>query len=349
MFLKRNPNEVNYVHGKKHWTDVIKNTGDKSLLIWRQPEEDFNTNSTLIVMPGEQAIFISQGEIVEVFDNGTYQLKTENYPFIGRLKRVLSGGISTFNCVVYFVRKASGIEIKWGTDSPIQVRDKVLGIATKLRARGAYKVKIENPELFLRSLSGNQSSFSQDELNNYFRNEFQSKIKSFLSLQLQLFEGEILGVDAHLEEFSELISPKISSILKEYGILLQTFSVSGIDIVDNNLREQYDKVGVDSFSKLQNARSDVEVMNILGENWGNQQSVDIMKSMAQNGLNIGAEIGAGVGMVGAFSNIANATVTQQVSQEDPIKSLEKAKQLLDAGLLTQEEFDQKKQEILSRL
>ena len=37
----RNPNEAAYVGGKKHWTDVIKNSGPGELLIWRQPEEDF--------------------------------------------------------------------------------------------------------------------------------------------------------------------------------------------------------------------------------------------------------------------------------------------------------------------
>ena len=65
----RNPNEAAYTGGKKHWADVIKNTGPGELLIWRQPEEDFNTNSTLIVMPGEEAIFIKGGNIEEVFGN----------------------------------------------------------------------------------------------------------------------------------------------------------------------------------------------------------------------------------------------------------------------------------------
>ena len=51
--FNKNQNETAYVGSKKHWTDVIKNTGSGELLLWRQPEEDFNTNSTLIVMPGE--------------------------------------------------------------------------------------------------------------------------------------------------------------------------------------------------------------------------------------------------------------------------------------------------------
>ena len=105
-FFNRNPNEEAYIGGKKHWTDVIKNSASGELLIWRQPEEDFNTNSTLVVMPGEKAVFIKGGVVEQVFEKGTYKLSTENYPFISRLRNALSGGISTFHCVVYFVRDA---------------------------------------------------------------------------------------------------------------------------------------------------------------------------------------------------------------------------------------------------
>jgi len=104
LFNNKNPNETAFTGGKKHWADVIKNTGAGELLIWRQPEEDFNTNSTLIVMPGEEAIFIKGGTVEQTFENGTYKLSTENYPFISRLRNAFTGGISTFNCVVYFVR-----------------------------------------------------------------------------------------------------------------------------------------------------------------------------------------------------------------------------------------------------
>lgn len=178
----KNPNEVAYTGGKKHWADVIKNTGPGELLIWRQPEEDFNTNSTLIVMPGEEAIFIKGGNIEEVFENGTYKLSTENYPFISRLRNAFTGGISTFNCVVYFVRKADSQEIRWGTETPIQVRDKVWGIRTDARVRDAYKVRIENPAKLLEKLIGNNVPYQfQEELNKYFESEFQGKIKSAIS------------------------------------------------------------------------------------------------------------------------------------------------------------------------
>ena len=43
LFNNKNPNETAFTGGKKHWADVIKNTGPGELLIWRQPEEDFNS------------------------------------------------------------------------------------------------------------------------------------------------------------------------------------------------------------------------------------------------------------------------------------------------------------------
>ena len=181
-FFAKNPNETAYVGGKKHWADVIKNSGDGNLLLWRQPEEDFNTNSTLIVMPGEEAIFIKGGNIEAVFSNGTYKLDTNNYPFISRLRNAFTGGISTFNCVVYFVRKADSKEIFWGMDSPIQVRDKYWGVRTEARVRGAYRLRIDNPSVFLTKMIGNNIfSFAQPEMDGYFQNEFSGKIKSTVS------------------------------------------------------------------------------------------------------------------------------------------------------------------------
>lgn len=99
---------------RRHWANVIKNTGAGDFLIWRQPKEDFNTNSTLIVMPGEEAIFIKGGVIEQIFENGTYKLSTENCPLIGRIRNAFTAGVSTFNCVVYFVRTTHSMKVFGG-------------------------------------------------------------------------------------------------------------------------------------------------------------------------------------------------------------------------------------------
>lgn len=376
LFNNKNPNEVAYVGGKKHFTDVIKNSGPGELLLWRQPEEDFNTNSTLIVMPGEEAVFINGGNIEQVFSNGTYKLDTNNYPFISRLRNAFSGGVSTFNCVVYFVRKAVSMEIYWGTDSPIQVRDPIFQIACDVQARGSYKVVIEDAAKFLTLLIGNNVFLiTQDELTNFFRSQFLMHIKTNLAKAIKNSGEELIGINAQQEVIATELSKIIYDIFDEYGIRLQTFSIESIDVVDNENRQ-----------KLEDAISSRGVMGILGDNWERQKQFELMRDAANNpgGLaGAGAGLGMGMGMGGAFGAMAggmfsnqggfsqgtsvenpldrvNSASKPQVSEtqpsaqvtapvSDPVKALSNLKQLLDLGFIEQEEFDRKKTEILSRM
>jgi membrane protease subunit (stomatin/prohibitin family) len=379
----KNPNESAYVGGKKHWADVIKNSGSGDLLIWRQPEEDFNTNSTLIVMPGEEAIFIKGGVVEQTFDNGTYKLSTENYPFISRLRNAFTGGISTFNCVVYFVRKAHSMEILWGTSSPIQVRDKLLGIATKLRARGAYKVQVDNPQKFLTKLIGNNINiFEQKELlDSYFANEFQSKIKSSITRALNETQTELIGIEAHLTEFSEVVEPYFSEVFDDYGLKMIKFSIAALDVDDDELRRRYDEIGIDAIEKMRKAQADRGAMDVLGDGWGKLQAASILGTLAANpgsgGIaSAGAGLGMGMAAGGVFGNMAHqmfnpmqqplspssiqtsgrftqksADIPQKNGSEtnDPIAVLKKLKEMRDLGLIELAEYDAKKAEIMSRM
>ena len=323
MGIFKNQNETAYVGGKKHWTDVIKNTGSGELLLWRQPEEDFNTNSTLVVMPGEEAIFIKGGRVEQVFGNGTYKLSTENYPFISRLKNAFSGGVSTFNCVVYFVRKAHTQEIKWGTDSPIQVRDKLLGIATKIRGRGIYKVQIKAPVIFLEKLVGSNINFqTQTDLDKYFTYEFQSKIKSIITKALNEADTELLGIEARLDEFSQQLKPYMDELLSEYGLTCTNFVVAALDLDDDELRRRYDEIGMGAYetvkqaqaeklAKVELAQGDKAAMDTLGEDWARLQASNILGDLANNpGAGGVASAGAGLGMGISAGNVFGSMAQQ---------------------------------------
>ena len=386
--FNKNPNEAAYVGGKKHWTDVIKNSGPGELLIWRQPEEDFNTNSTLVVMPGEEAIFIKGGTVEQVFENGTYKLSTENYPFISRLRNAFSGGISTFNCVVYFVRKADSKEIRWGTETPIQVRDKVWGVRTDARVRGAYKVRIENPAKFLEKLIGNNIPFQiQEELDKYFASEFQGKIKTAVSKFLNALEQEHIGIDAYMDELSEKIEPYIDEIVSEYGLKCVRFSLAGLDI-DSTKYDVIDASQIELIARQRGYQGDKAGLDILGADWGRVQGAEILRDLANNPgaggvAAAGAGMGMGIGAAGAFGSIAQqvfapaqngfapqqptnptqpspsgrftqksampSTPTASEASEDPMEILSKLKRMLDAGLIEQAEYDAKKSEILNRM
>ena len=370
LFNWKNENEAAYVGGQKHWIDVIKNSGDGNLLIWRQPEEDFNTNSVLTVMPGEQAIFINQGNIEQVFTSGRYQLSTENYPFISRLRNVLSGGVSTFNSVVYFVREADSKEIEWGTMQPIRYGDPKLG-PVNIKAGGAYKVQISNPQKFLTKLLGNNVDFeTQDGLQQYFANQFSMHIadainKTLQKLQTQGEYKEVYHYVGNLLEFSQNVEPQLAEIFDDYGIRIKAFSIS-------RCKDTYENPEVEKMI------ADKKRMDYLGQGWAAQQQVDIMKNISLNegaaggmaaagaGLGMGFGVAGmmgnmmqggmmGGGMMGGGNPLGQQAQPQQAPQQaapagNPImEKLKQLKDMLDMGLISKDDFDQQKQKLLSQM
>lgn len=383
MGIFKNPNEVAYTGGRKHWADVIKNSGPGELLIWRQPEEDFNTNSTLVVMPGEEAIFIKGGIVESVSENGTYKLATDNYPFISRIRNAFTGGVSTFNCVVYFVRKADSQEIRWGTDSPIQVRDKVWGVRTDVRVRGAYKVRIVNGVKFLEKLIGNNVPFqTQFELQKYFESEFQGKIKSAVSKYLNALQQELIGIDAYMDELSGQIEPYINEALDDYGLKCVKFSLAGLD-VDVTKYDMLDASQIELIARQRGYQGDKAGLEILGSDWGRIQGASILRDLANNPgaggvAAAGAGMGMGIGAAGAFGAIAQNVFapayngfapqpqeqpyhqsasgrfgqpvqdeTAPAAPQDRVSKLRELKQLLDEGLIDQSEYDAAKADVLN--
>lgn len=345
----KNPNEVRYQGGRKHWTDVIKNTGPEDQLLWKQPEEDFNTNSTLIVMPGEKALFVNRGVIEAKFSEGTYKLSTQNYPFISRLRNAFSGGVSAFNCVVYFVKDAHSSEILWGTDTPIQVRDPLYHIQTHIQARGAYRVSVTDPTLFLRKLVGSiRTCTSQDDLDRYFASEFQQYIRSEISSAVLQSGQDVLTLCASQAQLAQEIRKPLEKTMKGYGLCLESFTITAIEIPEDDPNRR----------TLEEAMAQNVKMNMMGGNWDKMKQYEMMeKAVGQMG-HVGSGM-AGLGMELSFGNamaqnagqIINQTLGGQgkaPAQEDETAArLSKLKRLLDAGLISQDRYNAKVEEILS--
>lgn len=69
------------------------------------------------------------------------------------------------------------------------------------------------------------------------------------------------------------------------------------------------------------------------------------------GLGLGMGVGVGMPLGQQMGQVMNVQPNQQPSQNenDDMARLQKAKQLLDAGLITPEEFQAKKKEILDKI
>lgn len=378
--FKRNSNEAAFADGEKHFVDVIKNRSDNDTLIFKNPEEDFNNGTTLVVGPGEKAIFVYQGTIEQIFDPGSYTLNSANYPFISRLRNSLSGGVSSFHSLVYFVRTATSREIKWGTQTPIKVYDKALsdqfqgiGVETEVRARGAYRIKVDDCGIFLTQLIGNNYDLSnQESITDYFRNQFLGHIISILTTELTKWAGPLISVPANAVTYAKTIENEIAPIAAEYGMKVLNFSISAIDIIDNEARqeaqdlvsknrEQFYGRMAQGQGEAAYAQGQQSAYETYGTNYQQAQVLNAMNGAASNpgsdggallGAGMGLTMGAGMGQV--IPNMVNQTMGQaqaapQPVAVDPVERLSRLKEMLSKELISLEEYEAKKADILKEM
>ena len=330
---------------RKQFIDVIEwpNPGEDTLM-WRFPAQDqeIQSGATLVVRESQQALFVDEGKTADMFGAGTHLLTTQTLPLLTNLKNWDKFFASPFKSDVYFFNLRQQLGRRWGTAQPVTVRDSEFG-AVQLRSFGMYSYRISDPAKFFKEVSGVAAQYSGVDLENQLRNiavtqlaaAFGSSGIPFLDMaanQVLLSQkiGELLGV-----EFAKL------------GLALENFTVESITLP----------------ASIQAALDKKISMGVIGDlgRYTQYQTAESIPLAAQNegglaGIGAGLGVGAGIGqaMAGAMSgmmqpNVQQAQQNAQPAAEDPQAKLVKLKSLLDGGLISQEDFDKAKAEVLKQL
>lgn len=321
-----------------HILSALRNDKGGQLLIYKLEEVDFNSGTVLTVSPSEEAVFVKNGNIVQVFPNGRYELVTENYPFLGYLKYILSGGISTFHCSIYFVSLQQSTELLWGTS--MMMRDPIQKIVTKVFVRGGYRVRAENGTKLLLSLLGmGVRNVAFDDIKQYFGTQFNQNIISILSETLTRNNEEILIACTKLGQLSQQVYPQLASIISEYGLCLENFSISGMEIAEDDPNRFL----------LEQAYAKIREKELLDKDYGVIKNMDV-KTNASKNEGFGNLAGATMFVKNEFDEGSGKT-KKGTTQKDNCGVFEKLKELKtmqEAGLITEDEYSEYKAAILKR-
>ncbi len=196
--------------------------------MWKFPNEDFNTNTQLIVGPSQEAIFVKGGQVLEQFISGTYTLNTKNYPFVRSLVGLVTGGVSPFSCVVYFVNKAVSMGIDWGTDTPISVVYPIYHVPIDIRSYGDFSMQVENGHKLMEKLVGQAYGISHQEIHTFFSGLMAAQVRGVISGTMLERQLSPIGIDAHLAAMSAAAAEKLRPIFEDYGMAIVHFTIAAI-------------------------------------------------------------------------------------------------------------------------
>ena len=311
---------------------VIKYEGDNSTFVWKHPDEDFNTNSQLIVHESQEAVFFLNGQPMDLFGSGKYTLETQNIPLLRHIINISTGGVSAFHCEVYFINKVEQMAIAWGTDSKVQYMEPTYGFPISIGAGGEMSLRVEDSKKLLIKLVGTESFLSRDKLVSYFRAFLMARVKTYIAQTFKTSNINIFEVDEHLNEFSDALREKLIPDFSEYGIALERFFVTRIvkpdgdaqyekfkdfhfrqyaDIKEAQIRQQ---VGViDQQTEAQKmvieSQGIAQKRQIEGYTYQQERGFDVAEYLAQNeGAGNFSAAGIGLGMMSGVGGAVGSTV-----------------------------------------
>ena len=269
------------------WVDDSRHT-----LVWRFPryQNEIKNGAQLIVRPGQVAVFVHRGELADVFEPGSYTLKTENLPVLSTLQGWKYGFDSPFRSEVYFVSTRQVTDLKWGTPNPVMLRDPDFG-PIRLRAFGTYTLKAVDPKQLLKELVGTDGVYETDEISELMRSVVTSAFADMLG------ESKIAALDlaAHYRELSEQLRKLVvERVDDEYGL-----DVPQLFIVNVSFPE--------AVEKALDTRTSMGVIGDMGK-YQQYQLGTAMTTAAANPAGGIAGAGMGLGMGWAMAGrMADAT------------------------------------------
>lgn len=237
--------------------DVIQYEGDNHTFIYKHPTTDFNLGTQLVVHESQEAVFFRDGKALESFGAGRHTLETQNLPHLKEHITTMAKGQQVFHSEVYFINLVTQLEVKWGTDSKIRMLDPASQITIELGASGTFNIKVADGRKLLLKVVGTTGTFVQSDVFGstssavgQFKGMVVSKVKTYLAKAIKDRNINILEIDEHLEELSEVLRIEINKVLEEYGMIIPEFFITNIVTPDDDpnyrrLKEQHARIYLD--------------------------------------------------------------------------------------------------------
>ena len=346
--------------------DVLKYDGPNNVLVWKwrpqnggNREEELRLGTQLIVNLSQQAVFVRNGKVADVFETGRHTLTAANLPILSSIIGLAFGGQSPFKAEVYFFNKAVAMDNKFGL-IPFNMPEPNFKVPIPVTSRGSFAVKVKDVQSFLSQIIGTVPDFEADTLKHYFRGVITEQVKTAIIKISREQKISPLELESIVIDVSDAVKGIISETLAKYGLYLEMFNIEAIPIVDEEERvkkvvEEYQRLmsqDMEERMRLKRRAENLEMYKI-------ERSFDTTETAASNlgGGNgiLGTVMGLGMvqplenAMGNMVSNIIPNVQTNTTNKEDVFELLKKLGERKSAGILTEEEFADKKKELLNKI
>ena len=279
----------------KQFIGVIEwNEPQDGILAYRYPMQDLEIQNggQLTVSESQVAAFVNEGRIADVFGPGLHTLNTRNLPILTDLMNWDKDFESPFKSEVYFFSTRLQIDQKWGTATPITIRDQEFG-AVRLRCFGIYSYRIADPRLFFRQISGTRECYFAADLEGQLRDSILATITSIFANSGLPF----LDLTANQAALAAKIMEQIKPAFAAFGLELSQLVVENISLPDE-------------LTKVLDQRIGMQMVGDVGRytQYAAAESLDLAAANTGGGAGVGMGLGAGAAVAQVLATSLKAPV-----------------------------------------
>ncbi|MRI01366.1 DUF4339 domain-containing protein [Kriegella sp. EG-1] len=273
------------------WLD---NTNDTIVHRFERYQNEIKNGAQLVVREGQEAVFISEGQLADVFKPGTYTLNTQNLPILSTIKGWKYGFNSPFKAEVYFVNTRLFTDEKWGTKNPFILSDERFGMV-EIRAFGTYSFRVKESGKFVINVVGTDGHFTNYEVNEHLKSLIVTRFTNTIgeaNLPIEMYAANTTELS---ETCQEVMQPEFGRV----GIELEKFYIENVSMPEELKKEIFEYSRLDKLDMTKLAQF---------------KAAKAMEEAAKNeGGTAGAGMGMGMGFVLAqqMGNMMNPTMGQQ--------------------------------------
>jgi membrane protease subunit (stomatin/prohibitin family) len=319
--------------------EFIDNSGE--VIVARVPaggECEIKYGAQLTVRESQSAIFYRDGTAILCLEAGRHILTTQNIPILTKLVTSFGyGETSPFRSEVYFVSRKLHFGLKWGTPTAFVFHDPILNMI-QLRAFGTFSIKVVDPQLFVNRAVGTQGLFFTSDIVDYLRSLLINKIPVVLTtLSLSFVE-----INRHYEEIALNILNLAQESFEKIGISIEEIVINAISPT----------------KAVQKVIDDFGSMNLLGD-LSKYTQFQAAKSIevAANNQSMGDGLGLGLGLLlpdmirnqNRTAQDVNVLAGSSVASPTLETRLKKLKELLDTKLISNDDYENRKNAILNEI
>ena len=304
----------------------------------RGGDDEIKEGSQVIVREGQAAAFIKGGNLADVMEPGTYILNTDNFPFLSKMQAFSFGFRSPVIADLYFISLKQFVGNKWEMANPIIVRDKDLNMA-RITAFGKFSFRVIDVTRFVREIIGAQSRTMTFEIIKYL----ESILLEAAAVSIAECNMSILDLAVKYRSLSESIMQMANEKALPFGIAFSEVIVENLSLPDEveEMIDEQSGIGMagrdmNTFMQYQTARAMRDASRQEGGMAGLGAGMALGNTLAQN-------LSAAQPQPQPQAAVQNAGEQKEKSN---IEQIREYKQLLDEGIITQDEFNLKKKELL---